>query len=109
MGDRFLKVKAGDDLDIPAAVYNEMLDALEWVRTQRSDQRGGSSAVELKPGQIWVRNNLSVTLGVCNVLAIGNALTTPTDSTIVRYLNNLVVDGTVPTTALADKIVIVAD
>ena len=94
MADKFRKVRAGDPLDIPAPVYNEMLDALAWVRTQ-TPGGGGSGTAPLLPGMIYVRNDSGAGRGRFEVLGLRDVAITPS-ANLTQFLAGPILTGVVP-------------
>src|SRR5690349_7552834 len=96
MGDLFKKVAAGDELDIPAQLYNLVVDAVrDYLR--RTQSGGAGNATPPRDGTIvQIRNNTGGDLDIYSVVALGDAEIDPTSDNLQAFQAAPILSGDTP-------------
>ncbi|TWU12852.1 hypothetical protein CA54_16780 [Symmachiella macrocystis] len=98
MGDKFKKAQAGANLNIPAAAYNEFVDASQWVRQRRQDLNVNRQPGFAQAGIIKIKNSSGAARERFDILGIDGPLFTETENAESFY-GPMLLDGSSPTDA----------
>jgi hypothetical protein len=108
-GNQYRKVQSGQRRHLPAAVWNAMLEAIDYVQSLRDSgwtQTGGSPA---RGGVIPVKNTSGADVSRFQVLGIDDVLHSPSDD-LDEFLSRPALTGVTPqTTAHQGKFVVTAE
>ena len=89
----YRKRQDGDRLQMPAAFYNELVDALEYIRRLKS--RSGVLEKQWPGRGVLVRNNSGTGRAAFDVLGIDDPVIVPADNEN-EFCWNLAIDGSLP-------------
>ncbi|GIW90213.1 MAG: hypothetical protein KatS3mg109_0645 [Pirellulaceae bacterium] len=95
-GDPFRKVQAGQPLQIPAAVWNAMLDVVRAARNEQHTVDHATPTGITRPGIITVRNATGVAQDRFDVIGLDGPIVGPADN-LREFESRVAFDAVVPT------------
>ncbi len=95
MGSEFEKVKAGDEIEIKASLWNEFIGAAEYTRQQKNQPKTTNPVLPRNTAVIKVQNDSGVVIDRYRAVGVTDVLCTPTttvtDDVTGEFLNRVAV------------------
>jgi hypothetical protein len=102
MGDKFKKVRAGQNLEIPAEVWNALLDVAERDRNRRHDFGAEDSLGFRQSGIVKLRNQTGGPLDRFSIVQLDAPIVWPTDN-LNEFKRQVTFNGVVPSAGVGSR------
>ena len=105
MGDKFKKVQAGQDLQIPAEVWNTLLDMAQRDKQQKHNILSNPTADFRQSGVIKLRNASGQPLDAFSILELSAPIIAPLNN-LNEFKRQVALDGVLPSPAARSRFAI---